>query len=381
MKKLLYITNIPAPYRQKRFNTMSQIFPEYGIDFEVLYMDKIEPNRQWEISADSYNYNYKIFKGIHPTIGGFFAHFNPGLLFRLLKNDYDIAVVGGMASPTHWLAPFFISRKKFKIMSVESNLFSVTRKNGFGAWIKSALLNTADAYQVTGQPQIDYIHYFQPKAANKSNIHLPNLIDDDVFTKQVDELRKNVDNLRSEFGVSPEEQMWVLPARLIEIKGIIPFIEALVGLKGFRLIILGDGEQFEQIKSIVEKNNLPVTLVGFVQQNEVTRYYAAADLFVLPSFKDPSPLSPIEASAAGLPLFVSTNIGNINEVLGNENGWSFEPGNIEEIKKLAGKVLSLSRNELKAKGEASRKRYLEVFETEKCIRNYAKQILNSVKND
>jgi glycosyltransferase involved in cell wall biosynthesis len=342
-------------------------------------MAKIEPNRQWEISADSYNYNCKIFKGIHPTIGGFFAHFNPGLLFRLLKNDYDIAVVGGMASPTHWLAPFFISRKKFKIMSVESNLFSVTRKNGFGAWIISVLLNTADAYQVTGQPQIDYIHYFQPKAANKSYIHLPNLIDDDVFTKQVDELRKDVDNLRSKFGVSPEEQMWVLPARLIEIKGIIPFVKALVGLKDYRLFILGEGEQTNQIKSIVDKNNLPVTLVGFVQQNEVIRYYAAADLFVLPSFRDPSPLSPIEASAAGLPLFVSKNIGNINEVLGDQNGWSFEPGNADEINIKAKEILGMSRSELKMKGEASRQQYYEVFETEKCIRNYAKQILEAIR--
>lgn len=337
MKKLLYITNIPAPYRQKRFNTMATIFPEYGIEFEVLYMAKIEPNRQWEIATDSYNYKYKVFKGIHPTIGDFFAHFNPGLLFRLLKNDYDIAVVGGMASPTHWLAPFFISRKKFKIMSVESNLHSVTRKKGFGAWIKSVLLNTAVAYQVTGQPQIDYIQYFQPKAANKSYIHLPNLIDDGVFTKQVDVLRKDADNLRSEFGVSTDEQMWVLPARLIEIKGIIPFVEALVGRKGYRLFILGDGDQVDQIKSIVSENNLPVTLVGFVQQNEVIRYYAAADLFVLPSFKDPSPLSPIEASAAGLPILVSKNIGNINEVLSSDNGWSFEPGNMEEINKLGGK--------------------------------------------
>lgn len=376
MKKLLYITNIPAPYRQKRFNTMAKIFPEYGIDFEVLYMAKIEPNRQWEIPKDSYNYRYKIYRGIHPSIGGFFAHFNPGLLFRLLKNDYDFAVVGGMASPTHWLAPFFIPRKKFQIMSVESNLFSVTRKKGFAAWIKSVLLNTADAYQVTGQPQIDYIQFFQPKAVNKPYIHLPNLIDDDVFTKQVDKLREDKDLLRTEFGVLSSEQMWVIPARLIEIKGIIPFIKSLKGLEGYRLFLLGDGEQRNQIEKIVEMNNLTITLVGFVQQEEVIKYYAAADLFVLPSFKDPSPLSPIEASAAGLPIFISKNIGNINEVLGAENGWSFEPGNESEIREQASNILSLDREKLEAKGWASRNQYQQNFEIEMCIKNYAQQILD-----
>ncbi len=51
-------------------------------------------------TENSYNYPFRFFKGIHPDISDFHAHFNPGLLLRLLKNDYDIAVVGGMASPT-----------------------------------------------------------------------------------------------------------------------------------------------------------------------------------------------------------------------------------------------------------------------------------------
>lgn len=86
---------------------MAKIFPNDGIDFEVLYMAKIKPNKEWIIPVDSYHYPYKFFKGIHPNIGNFYAHFNPALLFRLLKKYYDIAVVGGMANPTHWFAPFF----------------------------------------------------------------------------------------------------------------------------------------------------------------------------------------------------------------------------------------------------------------------------------
>ncbi|MGV8947023.1 MAG: glycosyltransferase family 4 protein [Lutibacter sp.] len=360
---------------------MEEIFPEYGIDFEVLYMAKIEPERQWVIPEESYQYKYKIYKGLHPEIGDFHAHFNPGLLLRLLKNDFQIAVVGGMASPTHWLAPFFIARNKFQIMSVESNLFSVNRKTGFGAWLKSVLLNRADAYQVTGQPQIDYIQFFQPKAKDKKYIHLPNLIDEDVFVKKVDELKQNKEELRLEFGVAEHEQMWVIPARLIQIKGIIPFLEALVGLTGYRLYLLGDGEQKKEMKEIIKINNLAVTMVGFVPESEVIRYYAAADLFVLPSFKDSSPLSPIEASAAGLPLLVSRNIGNVNEVLNKENGWSFEAGNVSEINKLARDILSLNRSDLNKMGVASRKQYNSVFETETCIRIYAQQILDTIKND
>jgi glycosyltransferase involved in cell wall biosynthesis len=378
--KLLYITNIPTPYRQKRFNTMAKIFPKYGIEFEVLFMAKTEPNRKWKISNDSYQYNYKIYSGIHPTIGNFYAHFNPGILLRLLKIDYDVVVVGGMASPTHWLVPFFISNKKIQIMSIESNLFSVKRKKGFARWIKKVLLNKADAFQVTGDPQINYIKYFLPDAKKRHFIKLPNLVDENIFIKEVDSLRNKKESLRSEIGMSSDDQMWVISSRLIEIKGIIPFIKSLVGLKGFHLFLVGDGEQAKEIDSIIKTNKLPVTITGFMQQNDVIRYYAAADLFILPSFKDASPLSPIEAIAARLPILVSQNIGNLNEVLGERNGWSFEPGNIRVLHPILKSILKLNKKELETLGEESRSRYLSFFEAEACINNYANQLLGVAKH-
>ncbi len=374
--KLLYITNIPALYRQKRFNTMAKIFPEYGIDFEVLYMAKIEPNREWVIPEDSYKYSHKFFKGIHPTIGGFFAHFNPSLLFRLLKNDYQIAIVGGMASPTHWLAPFFIGKNKKQVMSIESNLHSVERKTGFGAWLKKVLLGKATAYQVTGNPQIDYVNFFNSKAKNKKFIRMPNLIDEDVFVNEVNELKKKKNVLRNEFGVDEVTQMWVLPARLIEIKGIIPFLNLLEYVKGIKLFLLGEGELSNEVQSIIELKKLPVIKVGFVQQDQVINYYAAADLFVLPSLKDPSPLSPIEASAAGLPILTSSRIGNLEDVVEeNVNGWYYDPINeIQKGKDLILKISKISRSELEVFGKKSQKRYEEKFNTEKCIKNYAEQL-------
>lgn len=376
MKKLLYITNIPAPYRQKRFNKMAEIFPAYGIDFEVLYMAKIEPDRKWIITSNSYKYAHTFFRGIHPTIGNFFAHFNPGLLLRLLKNDYDIAVVGGMASPTHWLSPFFIGEKKIQIMSVESNLFSVERTNGIGASIKSLLLKKASAYQVTGNPQVEYIRYFNPSSVDKTFIKMPNLIDEDVFIQQVNLLKENKEVLRRKFSVTSETQMWVLPARLIELKGIIPFLELLENIDGIKLFLLGDGELSNEIEEIVKLKKLSVNIVGFVQQEQLIEYFAAADLFVLPSLKDPSPLSPIEAIASGLPILVSSRIGNLEDVLVHgENGWHYDP--IDEVKKGAGLVFAISkmnRLDLQLLGQISHKRYNDKFNTEKCIHEYAKQI-------
>lgn len=376
MKKLLYITNIPAPYRQKRFNKMAEIFPTYGIDFEVLYMAEKEPNRSWSIPADSYKYPHKFFKGIHPTIGNFYAHFNPGLLFRLLRNDYDIAIVGGMASPTHWLAPFFINSKKIQIMSVESNLHSVARKTGVGAWVKKILLSRATAYQITGTPQVDYINFFNPRSQKKSFITLPNLIDEEVFTTKVNILRENILSLRNKFGIDTSTQMWILPARLIEIKGIIPFLEYLENVSKVKLFIVGEGELLSEIKQIIKRKNLPVICVGFVQEDKMIEYYAAADLFVLPSLKDPSPLSPIEAIAASLPILVSSRIGNLAEVLVDKvNGFTYDPvTDIEKAKDMVQHISNLSRENLAKMGALSHKLYEDKLGTEKNIHRYAESL-------
>jgi len=376
MKKLLYVTNIPTPYRQKRFNLMQEIFPKYDIEFEVLYMDKIEPNRKWIIPEDTYQYNYKFFKGLHPVIGRFYAHFNPGLLLRLLKNDYDIAIIGGMASPTHWLAPCFIRGNKLQVMSIESNLNSVERKTGFGARIKNMLLKKANAYQITGTPQKKYIEYFFPEASKKRYITLPNIIDEEVFRDHVTLLKKNRSTLRKEFNVQDNIQMWVLPAQLIELKGIIPFLDIFKAADNVQLYILGDGPLRSTIESYVNKHNLPVTLVGHVSQESIVKYYAAADLFALPSLKDASPLTPIEAIAAGLPVLVSSRIGNLEDVIEeNVNGWSYDPvKQTNKGKELVKRISRFNSTELHNFGMRSRNRYQERFDSVTCIKKYASQL-------
>lgn len=375
MKKMLYVTNIPAPYRQKRYNLMAEIFPLYDIDVEVMYMAEIEKNREWIISKESYKYHYKIYKGIHPTVGNMFAHFNPGLLFKLWKGNYDIVIIGGMSSPTHLLAPFLVPKSKIQVMSVESNMYSVNRKKGVGAWLKKIILKKANAYQVTGNPQIEYIKYFCKTIGDKKIVKLPNLIDENVYRDDIGKLKNNTNQLSIELNIDKNSQIWILPARLIDKKGIIPFLSLLKGIDGYHLYILGDGPLKNTISDFVNENNLNVTLVGYLQQDEIIKYYAVADIFVLPSLRDPSPLSPIEACAAGLPLLVSSRIGNLEDVLSNGNGWSYDP--VTEKNKgidIINKVLKLTNQDLKNIKEKSLANYNNNFDSRKCITSYAENL-------
>ena len=55
MKKVTLISNIPAPYRERVYEILSEITNE---DFRVIYCSKIEDNRKWKLDNPSYNVHF-----------------------------------------------------------------------------------------------------------------------------------------------------------------------------------------------------------------------------------------------------------------------------------------------------------------------------------
>lgn len=374
--KLIYLTNIPAPYRIKRFNAMLSIFNEEGIDFEVWFMAENEKGRIWEIDYSSIKFKYRIWAGIHPTIGGLYAHFNPGLLYALSKECYDIIVVAGMASPTTWFAKSFIHRDAVKIMSVETNLLGNTTKTGIKKRIKHFLLNHYDAYQVTGTLQIDYVNYFCSDNAHAQYITLPNLIDNSVF--RTDGECADL----SQYGIDKTNLVCVLPHRILDYKIPMEFIKATHSAERTQFVIIGQGDKRyeERIKAEISSSNLPIIIIPFAQQIEMAALYRAADYFCLPSKTDASPLTPIEAIASGLPIIVSNRIGNKPDVLQEGiNGFSFDPYSVESCIDAIKKIEHATSQELKNMGNSSLHRYRETFDNETCLRRYAKAIKRIVE--
>src|SRR5205807_7168377 len=72
----------------------------------------------------------------------------------------------------------------------------------------------------------------------------------------------------------------------------------------------------------VELNN--VDFVGFVNQSRIPKYYAASDVFVLPSENETWGLAINEAMCAGLPIVASEEIGCVPDLVHNGvNGGTF----------------------------------------------------------
>ncbi len=81
-----------------------------------------------------------------------------------------------------------------------------------------------------------------------------------------------------------------------------------------KLILAGDGPCHEKLAAEVKKLGLDqvVLLPGKVDQ--VSDYYAVADVYVQSSHREAMPMSVLEALAAGLPI-ISTDVGGLHDVV------------------------------------------------------------------
>ena len=127
-------------------------------------------------------------------------------------------------------------------------------------------------------------------------------------------------------------------ARLEKVKGIEYLIEAasrsdLLGRSDILILIIGDGSQRKNLENLVKKLNLQekVKFLGQIPNEEIPKYLAQADCFVLPSIKEGFGIAILEAMAAGLPV-IGTRVGGIMDIIEDQKtGILVEPENPRAI--------------------------------------------------
>jgi glycosyltransferase involved in cell wall biosynthesis len=75
-----------------------------------------------------------------------------------------------------------------------------------------------------------------------------------------------------------------------------------------------------------------VVITGFVNQGEISRYYAAADVLVLPSSHEPWGLVLNEGMCFGLPVVASDAVGAAPDLVhSGENGFVYPAGDVSAL--------------------------------------------------
>ncbi len=116
--------------------------------------------------------------------------------------------------------------------------------------------------------------------------------------------------------------------------------------KKFKLLIIGKGEEKENLESFIIKNNLQnmVKIIGY--KNNIYPFFKKADLFVLTSLYEGLPNTLIEALIMGVPI-ISTNCKTGPEEILKQGKYG-RLFNVNDFKKLS-QLIRLSRNKSRKK--------------------------------
>jgi glycosyltransferase involved in cell wall biosynthesis len=132
--------------------------------------------------------------------------------------------------------------------------------------------------------------------------------------------------------------------RLERAKGVFDLVDAVATLRStthpdVRLVLAGD--DVEDVAGYAAGRGLAqaITFTGWVGPEKKRALLDSAGVFVLPSYAEGSPISLLEAMAAGLPA-VATAVGGIPDVVADGvNGVLIEPGDVATLTRVLRKLL------------------------------------------
>ena len=182
---------------------------------------------------------------------------------------------------------------------------------------------------------------------------------------------------RNKHNFTTNDNLILFVGNLIKRKGLSSLIESLnilqSKLSDFTAIIVGQGEDFEELKLLVDKYGLNshVKFYGRVPKATLSGLYTAADVFVLPSTSEGHSVALLEAMASGLPIVASDIEGNRESVEDGVNGFLFRTGSSENFAEKLAMVLSDPKLK-KMMSDKSYERYTQKFSTKTQIDNYLK---------
>jgi glycosyltransferase involved in cell wall biosynthesis len=175
--------------------------------------------------------------------------------------------------------------------------------------------------------------------------------------------------LREELGIPSHACVVTLVARLVPIKRVDRFLRAcreLLDLEDVRFLVVGDGELYEDLRQSSDARALGERLLWAGMRRDIPEVCFASDVVALSSDQEGTPISLIEAAAAGLPT-VSTRVpGAALVIRDGETGLIVDRDEGEGLHR-ALRALIIDPPLREQMGAAAREHALRTFPLDRCV--------------
>jgi glycosyltransferase involved in cell wall biosynthesis len=123
-------------------------------------------------------------------------------------------------------------------------------------------------------------------------------------------------DVRKKLGLDAETLYCTFVGRLTQIKRPDRLLDVAAACVArdldLHFLIAGEGELFESSKARAEREELPITFLGW--RSDIDQLFAASDMAILTSDNEGIPLTLIQAAFAGIPI-VATKVGSIADIV------------------------------------------------------------------
>jgi glycosyltransferase involved in cell wall biosynthesis len=318
-KKLLVVTNLPAPYRLSIFNELSKVF-----DLRVAYTGWSEEGRKWGMLGKENN-NYRSY-----SVGKLFGLGKLKLPFatkqlKVLISESDMVLTGGWHSPA-FLTALNHAQKigKPSFLWFESTLKSAHFSNGPVSWLRQMQFRRADAIFVPGESALEAASQYSNDCVPL--IKLNNPIQDAFLNQPFVELKTKAHLTGTRY---------LYFGRLLELKKVDLLIEAfsLMANSEDTLSIIGDGPMLDKLNKVARKSRVrnQIHFSPGVLDADAVHVYRQHDVLVLPSSREVWGMVAAEALVLGLQVIASDAVGAAKTFISFSTFEEFQNGSVDDL--------------------------------------------------
>ncbi len=370
--KLLFVTNIPTPYRQAFFNEISRFFRDKSEKVAVCYMANSEANREWKVDFQKSDFEQFFMDSRSRSFFGIETYISITPFFLWLRTSPENTILAGAWHyPANFLIVIAARILKRKVWFwCESNKYTDKSKSYFLVILRSIFYKINKNYLAPGHMSYNYIKNLN---SNATILFLPNAVESIFFNKQITSFIPNFTYNKFNF---------VTISELVDRKGVLELIEDFDYLINTKKIpycsvlhICGSGILEYQVRKVSAKRPW-IKFHGFKSGIDLIKIMQNCCGFILNTKLDPNPLVVNEACCLGLIPLISRRAGNAYDVtkISNSFDFTYEFG---ELKKSLEKYSITSSYALEEYSKEI-KGYAGKFKSDEVARNLIESLRSGV---
>jgi glycosyltransferase involved in cell wall biosynthesis len=281
----------------------------------------------------------------------------------ILREKPDHVILCGY-SPMLYVAVAKLLRKQGVSIGLRAdNTLRHSRFAGMKGVLKKVILpvwlRRYDSWHPVGTLAKEYLQTVG--RASRPVFYFPYSVDNKWFAEESLKHSHRSAAIRQSFGFSSEDFVVLGIMKWTDREDPLTLVEAVkqahLHNKRIKLALVGDGPLRSEVECAVAPIRQCVTTPGYLPYSQLPKYYAVADVFVHPAVGEPWGVSVNEAMACARPVIAAEGVGAGSDLIEHgKTGQTYPDGDIKALSEKILHMSRLSRNEVKAMGEAARQR-------------------------